>query len=224
MSIKDWPKGTQPREKLLANGSRSLSDDELLAIFLRVGVKGKSAVELARDLINHFGNLRAILHADMKSFCQAKGLGEAKFVQLQAVLEMSRRHLEQSLKSDLLLTSAQQTRDYLSLQLAEYNAEVFACLFLDNQHKVIKFEVMFYGTINEASVYPREIVKKALQHNAAAIIFAHNHPSGQPKPSRADIDLTKDLKASLALIDVNVLDHFIVAQNQCVSMAELGLV
>lgn len=224
MAIKDWPKGTQPREKLLENGARSLSDDELLAIFLRVGVKGKSAVELARDLISYFGNLRAILHADMATFCQAKGLGEATFVQLQAVLEMSRRHLEQGLERDILLTSAQQTRDYLSLQLAEYASEVFACLFLDNQHKVIKFKVMFYGTVNSASVYPREIVKKALQYNAAAIIFAHNHPSGQAKPSKADIELTKDLKTALALIDINVLDHFIVADNQCVSMAELGLV
>jgi DNA repair protein RadC len=224
MSIKDWPEGTQPREKLLANGSRSLADDELLAIFLRVGVKGKSAVELARDLIDHFGNLREILHADMDSFCEAKGLGPATYVQLQAVLEMSRRHLKQSLDRDVLLTSAQQTRDYLSLQLAEYHSEVFACLFLDNQHRVIKFEVLFYGTINHANVHPREVIKRALHHNAAAIILAHNHPSGQVKPSKADEELTADLKTALALIDVRVLDHFIVAQNQCVSMAELGLV
>ena len=224
MAIKDWPDGTQPREKLLANGAGSLSDDELLAIFLRTGVKGKSAVELARELIHHFGNLRNILDADQEQFCQAKGLGEATWIQLQAVLEMSKRHLEQGFDEQPIFSNAQQSKDYFQLQLAQFNSEVFACLFLDNQHKLIRFEVLFYGSINQSSVYPREVVKKALQYNAAAIIFAHNHPSGNNQASHADIEITNELKKILNIIDVRVLDHIIVARNEVLSMTEQGLI
>ncbi len=224
MAIKDWPDGTQPREKLLANGANSLSDDELLAIFLRTGVKGKSAVELARELIQHFGNLRNILNASEEQFCQAKGLGTATWIQLQAVLEMSKRHLEQGFDEQPVFSNAKQTKDYFQLQLAQYSSEVFACLFLDNQHKLIRFEILFYGSINQSNVYPREIVKKALQYNAAAVIFAHNHPSGNTQASHADIEITKELKKVLNIIDVRVLDHIIVAQNKTLSMTEQGLI
>ena len=192
--ITAWPIEERPREKLLQRGAEALSDAELLAIFLRVGIKGKTAVDLARDLINEFGSLRDLFNANHDQFCEVKGLGPAKYVHLQAVLEMSKRHFEETLKRGDALTSPQATRHYLSSQLRDYSYEVFACLFLDNQHRVIAFEKLFQGTLDGASVYPREVLKRALKHNTAAIIFAHNHPSGITEPSQADKHITQKLQ------------------------------
>ncbi|MGR8935101.1 MAG: RadC family protein [Gammaproteobacteria bacterium] len=223
MAITDWPAEERPREKLLQRGPRALSDAELLAIFLRTGTPGKTAVDLARELLNEFGSLRALLNADLKCFCRGVGLGEAKYVQLQAVLEMARRHYEEILRRGDALTSVETTRTYLSAQLSRYHYEVFACLFLDNQHRVIVFEELFRGTLDSASVYPREVLKRVLLHNAAAVIFAHNHPSGISEPSSADRQITEKLQQALQLFDVRVLDHFIVGDGWPYSFAEHGL-
>ncbi len=223
MAIRDWPVAERPREKLLQYGPQALSDAELLAIFLRTGVAGKSAVDLARDLLIDFGNLRSLLGADQKTFCNGNGLGPAKFSQLQAVLEMARRHLQQDLQRGDALQSPEQTRHFLMLKLREYHHEVFACLFLDTRHRVIAFEELFTGTIDGASVHPREVVRRVMKHNAAAVIFAHNHPSGIAEPSDADERLTERLTQALRLIDVRVLDHFIVGDGEPVSFAERGL-
>jgi len=223
MSIKDWSACDQPREKLLINGSDALTDAELLAIFLRTGIKGKSAVDLARDLLEEFGSLQALLNADQSRFCQGKGLGTAKYAQLQAVLGMARRHFSEIIERGDALTSPEATRAYLSAQLRGYSYEVFACLFLDNQHRVIQFEELFRGTIDSASVYPREVVKVALSHNAAAVIFAHNHPSGINEPSQSDKHITEKLKQALNLFDIRVLDHFIIGDGEPYSFAEHGL-
>ncbi len=223
MSIKDWSAEDRPREKLLQRGSVALTDAELLAIFLRTGSPGKSAVDLARELLSDFGSLNALLGADQQRFCQGKGLGEATYVQLQAVLEMARRHFKESLQRGNALTSPDITRSYLSAQLRGYSYEVFACLFLDNQHRVIQLDELFRGTIDGASVYPREVAKQALRHNAAAVIFAHNHPSGISEPSQADKHITEKLKQALSLFDIRVLDHFIIGDGQPYSFAEHGL-
>ena len=222
MPITDWPKAERPREKLINLGAHVLSDAELLAIFLRTGIKGKTAVDLARDIISHFGGLRNLLTANKKTFCQFCGLGEAKFAQPQAVLELSRRHLKETLQRGEYLQNPQATRDYLSARLRDLPYEVFACLFLDNQHRVIEFEILFQGTINGASVHPREVVRKTLKHNAAALILAHNHPSGIAEPSSADRHITKQLTEALALIDVRVLDHIVVGDGECVAFSERG--
>ena len=222
MSIRDWPAAERPREKLLAQGARALSDAELLAIFLRTGVVGHSAVDLARHLLSAFGGLRPLLESDQTSFSQHLGLGPAKFAQLQAVLEMARRHLAERLQRDSALESPQAVRDYLKAQLRHEPHEVFACLFLDSKHRVLAFEVLFHGSIDSASVYPRQVVKRSLAHNAAALILTHNHPSGVAEPSQADRILTKRLQDALALIDVRVLGHFIVGDGEPLSMAELG--
>jgi len=223
MSIKDWPEDERPREKLLQRGANALTDAELLAIFLRIGVAGKSAVDLAKDLLLEFGSLKELLNADQQRFCQSKGLGQAKYAQLQAVLEMARRHFAEILQRGNALTSPEITRAYLSAQIRGYNFEVFACLFLDNQHRVISWEELFRGTLDGASVYPREVAKRALFHNAAAVIFAHNHPSGINEPSQADKQITDKLKQALGLFDVRVLDHFIVGDGEPYSFAEHGL-
>ena len=222
MSIRDWPAAERPREKLLQHGSGSLSDAELLAIFLRTGVSGKSAVDLARHLLTEFGSLRALLEADLRAFCRQLGLGPAKFSQLQAVLEMSRRHLAERLRRDSALENPQAVRDYLKSLLRHEPHEVFGCLFLDSKHRMLAFEVLFRGSIDSASVYPRQVVKRALAHNAAAVIFCHNHPSGITEPSQADRTLTKRLIEALDLIEVRVLDHFIVGDGQPLSMVEHG--
>ena len=222
MTIRDWPAEDRPREKLLQRGASVLTDAELLAIFLRTGVKGKTAVDLARELLDAFGGLRPLLKAERKTFCLANGLGEAKFAQLQAALEMGRRHLHETVKRDGALHNPQDTRAFLTMQLRDKASEVFACLFLDNRHRVIVFEELFQGSIDGASVHPREVVKRALHHNAAAVILAHNHPSGVAEPSQADERITQRLKAALALIDVRVLDHFIVGDD-VVSFVERGL-
>ncbi|MCY1278744.1 hypothetical protein D9M70_274850 [compost metagenome] len=222
MSIREWPAAERPREKLLERGAASLSDAELLAIFLRTGVAGCSAVELARRLLQEFGSLRALLEADLASFSSHLGLGPAKYAQLQAVLEMARRHLAEQLRRDSALESPQAVRDYLKARLRHEPHEVFACLFLDSRHRVLAFEVLFHGSIDGASVYPRQVVKRALAHNAAALILTHNHPSGVAEPSQADRALTQRMKDALALVDVRVLDHFIVGDGEPLSMAEHG--
>jgi len=224
MPITDWPKTEQPREKLLANGPASLSDAELLAIFLRTGARGKTAVDLARELLSRFDDLRSLLEADLSLLRQSKGLGMAKFVQLQASLELGRRYLESRLKRKHALSRPRDTRDYLQARLRAYPHEVFACLFLDIRHRVICFEELFTGTIDGASVHPREVVKRALFHNAAAVILAHNHPSGVAEPSQADQNITRRLQEALSLVDIRVLDHFIIGDGEAVSFAERGLI
>lgn len=223
MTIKDWPQEQRPREKLLQRGVNALTDAELLAIFLRTGTRGKSAVDLAHDLLNDFGSLKALLNADQQRFCQANGLGSAKYAQLQAVMEMAKRHFEEIIQRGDALSSPEYTRAYLSSKLRSYSHEVFACLYLDNQNRVIQFEELFRGTIDSASVYPREVVKQALYHNASAVIFAHNHPSGISEPSHADKCITDTLKQALTLFEIRVLDHFIIGDGQPYSFAEHGL-
>ncbi|TNE76555.1 MAG: JAB domain-containing protein [Gammaproteobacteria bacterium] len=223
MSIRDWPEGERPREKLLARGPAALSDAELLAIFLRTGCVGLSAVDLARALLDEFGDLCALLSADKASFCRARGLGEAKYVQLQAVLELARRQLSERLQREHVMTSPTQVAEFLQAQLRECRQEVFGALFLDAQHRLIAWEKLFYGTVDGASVHPREVVRRALHHNAAALIFAHNHPSGVAEPSEADRHITRQLKDALALVDVRVLDHLVVGAGYTVSLAEWGM-
>ena len=222
MAITDWPAEERPREKLLAKGSAALSDAELLAIFLRTGIQGKTAVDLSRDLLSGFGGLRQLLNARQIEFCAHKGLGPAKYSLLQAVLEMGRRHLFENVSRGNALTSPGETRQFLTAHLRDFSHEVFAALFLDQRHRVICYEELFTGTIDGASVHPREVVKKALSYNAAAIIFAHNHPSGVAEPSTADERITQRLKDALSLVDVRVLDHFVVGDD-IVSFAERGL-
>ncbi len=222
IAIKHWPSAERPREKLLLKGAKALSDAELLAIFLRTGCAGKSAVDLARELLTHFGGLRPLLEARQTEFCQGLGLGQAKYTQLQAVIEMARRHLAETLHKVDVLSSPAAVKQFLRAQLRHKPHEVFAALLLDNQNRLIAYDELFTGTIDGASVYPREVVKKVLAHNAAAVIFAHNHPSGIAEPSRADHAITKRLNEALALIDVRVLDHIIVGDGQEVSFAEQG--
>jgi len=222
MAISDWPQSERPREKLIAKGSAALSDAELLAIFLRTGVTGKTAVDLARDLIAQYGGLRPLLEADFETFRQGQGLGLAKFTQLQAILEMSRRHLRETLKRGDVLENPIQTREYLISELRGCEREVFSCLFLDNRHRVLEYEALFYGTINSATIHPREVVKKALAYNAAAVILSHNHPSGIAEPSQADIQITQKLKEALQLVDIRLLDHIVIGDGESVSLAERG--
>jgi len=222
MGIRDWPEGERPREKLLAKGALALSDAELLAIFLRTGVQGRSAVDLARDLLQRFGGLGGLLGAEEEQFCEARGMGQAKYVQLQAVLELARRYFAEDLMRETVFTSPQGVKQFLLAQLAHRHQEVFVVLFLDNRHRLIVEEELFFGTIDGASVYPREVVKRALRHNAAAVILAHNHPSGVAEPSRDDVAITRQLKQALALVDVRVLDHIVVGRGNTVSLAERG--
>lgn len=224
MAITDWPVDERPRERLLAHGAEVLSDAELLALFLRVGVRGKSAVDLARDLLGRFGSLSALCTASVDDFSTIPGMGPAKYAQLQAVLELARRALSEEMASRDVLDSPRAVRDWLRLKLAGLPHEVFLVLLLDAQNRVIASEELFRGTLAQTSVYPREVVKLALLRNAAAVILAHNHPSGVGEPSHADQLLTRSLTQALALIDVRVLDHFIVAGTASpVSFAERGL-
>ena len=223
MAITDWPVDERPRERLLARGPAALSDAELLAIFLRVGVKGKSAVDLARDLIGRFGSLNGLFAVPLDDFAAVPGMGAAKYAQLQAVLEMARRALTEKMRQASAFSSPAEVRDYLKAHLAPLRHEVFFALWLDAQHRLIVGEELFRGTLTQTSVYPREVVKRALVHNAAAVILAHNHPSGVAEPSSADERLTRELKQALALVDVAVLDHFIVAGSALpLSFAERG--
>jgi DNA repair protein RadC len=223
MTIADWPADDRPREKLLAKGPAALSDAELLAIFLRIGVSGKSAVDLARELLTEFGSLSALCAAGEAELCRLHGIGPAKFAQLQAVIEMARRALREKISSGNALNSPSAVRDYLRLKMQSLPHEVFVAMFLDAQNRVIETEELFRGTLTQTSVYPREVVKRALHHNAGAVILAHNHPSGVAEPSHADETLTQALKQALALVDIRVLDHFIVAGSGVLSFAERGL-
>jgi len=224
MQLSALPKHTLPREKLLLQGPNALSDAELLAIFLRTGIAGMNAVELAESLLKQSCSLQNLFNASLKEFSTFKGLGEAKYVQLQAVLELSKRYLREQCQRDTVFTSPNAVSDYLCLQLKGLEHEVFMVLYLDNQNQLIKDEILFTGTINAANVYPREVVKAALKYNAASLIFAHNHPSGIAEPSEADKLITQKLQKALALVDIHVLDHIIVAGHRCVSFAQQGLI
>lgn len=224
MAITDWPQQERPREKLLARGAGALSDAELLAIFLRTGIRGSTAVDLARDLLQQFGSLRGLLESGRDALSATAGLGPAKCTQLQAILEMTRRYLGAQIERGDVLDRPDATRDYLCAHLRAYRHEVFGCLFLDQRHRVIAFDELFHGTIDSASVHPREVVKQALARNAAAVILAHNHPSGVAEPSQSDHHITQRLKAALALVDIRLLDHFIIGDGRAVSLAERGLV
>jgi DNA repair protein RadC len=222
MAISDWPVAERPRERLLAEGAKVLTDAELLAVLLRTGLPGKSAVDLGRELVHQFKGVNGVLEAGSR-LGEIKGLGPAKAAQLAAALELARRAMREEMSVRSALTSPGAVRDYLRLSLAHLQHEVFVCIWLDAQHKVVGTEEAFRGTLTQTSVYPREIVKKALARNAAAVIFAHNHPSGVAQPSQADELLTRNLREALSLVDVKVLDHFIVAGNQAISFAERGL-
>ena len=222
MPITDWPAAERPREKLLGRGAAALSDAELLAIFLRTGTRGRTAVDLARELLGEFGGLRPLLEAERAECCRAPGLGDAKFVLLKAALELGRRYLEARLTRGDTLSSPEDTRRYLHARLRGHPVEVFACLFLDNRHRVIGCEEMFRGTIDGTSVHPRTIVQRALTLNAAALIAAHNHPSGVSEPSQADRSLTRRLQEALALVDIRLLDHLVVGDGETTSFAERG--
>lgn len=224
MRIADWPQTERPRERLLEHGPHGLSDAELLAILLRTGSRGRSALDLARLLINQHGGLRALLESDREMLCRMPGLGPAKYAQLQAALELARRHLRESLCRGQPLTSPQATREYLRAALRDRPHEVFCALHLDTRHRVIAFEELFTGTIDSAHVHPRVVVEKALARRAAALIVAHNHPSGIAEPSQADLAITRRLRDALGLVDIRLLDHFIVGDAEVVSLAERGLV
>ena len=223
MPIIDWPEAERPREKLLHRGADALTDAELLAIFLRTGTKGLSAIDLAYNILDEFSSLRNLFNANLEDFSKIKGIGPAKYVQLQAVLEMSSRYLKEKIEKQNAITSPHDTRQFLKSQLRDRSYEVFAVLFLDNRHQVIKFEELFRGTIDGASVYPREVVKKALEYNAAALIVAHNHPSGVAEPSHADEQITQRLSKALALVDIRLLDHLVIGDGEVISLAERGV-
>lgn len=223
MPISDWPTQERPREKLLNHGAAALSDAELLAIFIRTGIRGKSAVDLGRNLLSEFGCLRHIINADHKRFCQGEGLGVAKYVQLQAAIEIVQRYLQENLRKGDIFTNPDETIRFLTLRLRHRHQEIFTCLFLSNAHHLIRYDEIFQGTINATTVHPREIVKRALTYNAAAVILAHNHPSGLAEPSHADKHLTQQIKAALTLIDVRLLDHIIIGDGQVTSFVDRGL-
>ncbi|MEX0604629.1 MAG: DNA repair protein RadC [Marinobacter sp.] len=223
MEKSTWPTDERPRERLLTHGAGSLSDAELLAIFLRTGTAGMPVMSLSRHLIDHFSGLRGMMAASKRQFCDVKGLGTAKYAQVQAAMEMARRVMDEPLRQGDPLRSPEDTRAYLRSRLGTYPHEVFAGLFLDNRHRVIRYHELFRGTIDGAAVYPREVVRYALEQNAAAVIFAHNHPSGVAEPSQADISLTRRLKEALGLVDIRVLDHMVVGHGEVISLAERGL-
>lgn len=223
MTISNWPLNERPREKLLTVGAKNLSDAELLAIFLRCGIKGKTALDLARDLLVEVGSLRKLLSIEAGFFCQKKGVGKAKFAMLKAALELGRRCIENNLEIGSNLPNGTATKQFLQTNLKMYEHEVFACIFLNNQNEILAFEEIFKGTLAEVNVYPREVIKRCLAHNAAKIILAHNHPSGNPTPSRADKELTYSLQAALNFLDIKLLDHIVVGQKECFSFLEAGL-
>jgi DNA repair protein RadC len=223
MSIRDWPEGERPREKLLEMGPAALTEAELLAILLRSGVRGQSALDVARRMLVEFGSLRGLLSAERERLCRTRGLGPTRYAILQAALELARRHYQELMRSGSALANPRATREFLRVRLRDLPHEVFCCVFLDNRHRVIAFEELFRGTIDGASVHPREVVKQALARNAAAVILAHNHPSGLAEPSQADELITRRLKEALALVDIRVLDHLVVGDGVCESFAERGL-
>ena len=223
MLLKDLPKEARPREKLLSRGPGALSDAELLALLLRTGLPGKNALQMGQELLDQFGGVAGLLHTGADALKSIKGLGPAKRAEIVAVLELARRALTAQLKQQTLFDAPHAVRDYLQLQLGSRPYEVFAVMFLDSQHRLIVLEELFRGTLTQTSVYPREVVVRALALNAASVVLAHNHPSGTAQPSRADEALTQTLKAALGLVDVRVLDHFVVTSTEAVSMAERGL-
>ncbi len=223
MSIREWPAAERPREKLMARGAQALSDAELLAVLLGSGDRGRSAVDLARALIAHFGSLRELLTAARPRCLAQAGVGPARYAILQSAVELSRRHFHEALRAGPALAAPEATRDFLLARLRDRPYEVFCCLYLDNRHRLITFEELFRGTVDRAGVHPREVLRQTLAHNASAVIFAHNHPSGVLEPSQADELITRRLKEALALLDVRVLDHFIVGDGRCFSFCEHGL-
>jgi DNA repair protein RadC len=224
VAIKNWPSGERPREKLISRGAQSLSDAELLAVLLGTGSAGASALDVGRELLGHFGgSLRRLLTADTRALLARRGLGPARYAMLMASLELARRHYCEALRAGPAMNAPAATRQFLTAQLRDRPYEVFCCLHLDNRHRLIHFEEVFRGTIDGASVHPREVVRQALRYNAAALIFAHNHPSGIAEPSQADELITRRLRDALALVDIRVLDHLIVGDNACLSFAERGL-
>jgi DNA repair protein RadC len=223
MAIPDWPENERPRERLIALGAAALSDAELLAIFLRTGIRGKSAVEFSRELLQQFGGLRPLLESDFRCFTQTHGLGPAKYAQLKAIMEMARRHLRAKMSRQSIISDPSSTREFFQAWLRDQPREAFACLYLDNRHRIIHCEALFQGTIDGASVYPREVVRRCIEHRAAAVIFAHNHPSGVAEPSQADRQITRRLQDALALVDVRVLDHLVIGDGETTSFAERGL-
>ncbi|MDR3478072.1 MAG: DNA repair protein RadC [Gammaproteobacteria bacterium] len=222
MAITNWPEEERPREKLLLRGAKQLTDAELLAIFLRTGSPGKTAIDIARELLGEFGGLKKLLNTAPDRLYLKQGFGKAKYAMLKAAIELGQRYLEDTLQKGETLNGSQAAKRFLTQRLRDYPHEVFACLFLDTHHRVLCFEELCHGTINEANVYPREVVKRALSHNAAKIILAHNHPSGNTTPSQADCDLTEALKHALALVDIQVIDHIIVGTHDCFSLMEEG--
>lgn len=224
MTINDWPEAERPREKLLAKGANSLSDAELLALFLRTGTRGKTAVDLGRELLSRFGGLRQLLETPPQQLAAIDGMGPARATQLTAILELGQRYLDSGLRRERALTDPAQAGRYLKARLRAYRYEVFACLYLDNHHQMIAFEELFRGTIDSAAVYPREVVRRSLEHNASAVIFAHNHPSGVAEPSQSDRHITEQLVKALSLMDIRVLDHLVIGDNDWASLAERGWV
>jgi DNA repair protein RadC len=223
MSIRHWPINERPREKLLQLGPQALSEAELLAILIRTGSKGSNALEVARELLVRFGSLRQLLTAEQQQACASPGLGPGRYAALQAALELARRHYQQLMTIGSVLSNPRATREFLRMRLRDLRHEVFCCVYLDNRNRVIAFEELFRGTIDGANVHPREVVKEALARNAAAVILAHNHPSGIAEPSQADELITRRLKEALALVDIRVLDHLVVGDDTCESFAERGL-
>ncbi|MBC8028281.1 MAG: DNA repair protein RadC [Steroidobacteraceae bacterium] len=223
VSISEWPRGERPRERLIERGAQALSDAELVAVLLGTGSAGANALEVARQLISHFGSLRRMLSAHRRELLDQRGLGPARYATLMAALELARRHYCEAMRAGPAMNAPAATRQFLTAQLRDRPYEVFCCLHLDNRHRLIHFEELFRGTIDGASVHPREIVRQALQYNAAALIFAHNHPSGVAEASQADELITRRLRDALALVDIRVLDHLIVGDNTCLSFAERGL-
>lgn len=224
MSIIHWPASDRPREKLLARGEGALTDAELVAIFLRTGVRGKTAVDIARQLLEEFGGIRNLLQAPKLTLTHRKGIGQSKFASLKAALELGRRCLAHPAEDGAIFNSSVQTRAFISDQLRHHTAEVFACLFMDMHLRLIRFDELFHGSIHEAAVYPREIVRRGLLYNAARIVLAHNHPSGIAKPSDADKMVTANIKQALALVDIKLVDHIIVGRNETFSFAEACII
>lgn len=224
MTINKWPINERPREKLLAMGAKHLTDAELIAIFLRTGIRGKTALDISRELLMEHGTLKKLFSAEFQYLRQKPGLGSAKLAMLKAALELGRRYLEEELILGDTLNNSETTKRFLANRLKDHPHEVFACLFLNNHHQILGFEELFHGTLTEANIYPRELIKRCLSHNAAKIILAHNHPSGNPNPSQSDIDATISLKTALAYVDIQVIDHIVIGHHTHVSLAEMGLI
>jgi DNA repair protein RadC len=224
MAITNWPAEERPREKLLLRGAKNLSDAELLAIFLHTGIRGKTALDMARELLSEAGSLKKLLNSSAEHLCRTQGFGKAKYAALKAAIELGQRYLDEPVKIGEPLNSSSAAKRFLSQRLKDYPHEVFACLFLNSHHRLLGYEELFHGTINESNVYPREVVKRGLAHNAAKIILAHNHPSGNTTPSQADCDITLLLKQTLALVEIKVIDHIIVGHNDCLSLVESGYI